>query len=260
MITGEKKYTFDDFINIVRTLRQQCPWDRKQTHKSLCDSFLEEAYEVIDAITTDNFNELKKELGDLLLHIVLHSIIAEEGNHFCIDEVISTSAEKMIRRHPHVFGNKSLNTAEEVTQQWEQHKFNEGREYLFDGIPDHLPALLKAQRVQEKASKVGFDWKDKSDVWKKVEEELSELRQAEESGNQAKIEEEFGDALFALVNYSRFIGVQSEQSLQMAIKKFIKRFRKIEDALSQQGKDVFSSSFEEMDSLWNFHKDEEKLD
>jgi XTP/dITP diphosphohydrolase len=253
-----KQYSFQEYVEIVRRLRRECPWDKQQTHMSLRHSFLEEAYEVLDSINNNNLEELKYELGDILLHVTLDSIIAEEMQAFSIEDVISTSSEKMIRRHPHVFGNEEASNADDVKQQWEQRKLDEGRESILDGIPKELPALLKAQRVQEKASKVGFDWTEKSDVWKKVEEELSELKKAEESGNQQHIEEEFGDVLFALVNYARFLHLESEFALQKATEKFIVRFQKIEDTLKQQGKDIRLSNFEEMDSLWNLHKKDEQ--
>ncbi len=253
-----KRYSFQEYVEIVRRLRRECPWDKQQTHMSLRHSFLEEAYEVLDSINNNNLEELKYELGDILLHVTLDSIIAEEMQAFSIEDVISTSSEKMIRRHPHVFGNEEALNADDVKQQWERRKLDEGRESLLDGIPKELPALLKAQRVQEKASKVGFDWTEKSDVWKKVEEELSELKKAEESGNQQHIEEEFGDVLFALVNYARFLHLESEFALQKATEKFIVRFQKIEDALKQQGKEIRSSNFEEMDNLWNQHKKDEQ--
>jgi len=253
-----KHYSFQEYVEIVRRLRRECPWDKQQTHMSLRHSFLEEAYEVLDSINNNNLEELKYELGDILLHVTLDSIIAEEMQAFSIEDVISTSSEKMIRRHPHVFGNEEALNADDVKQQWERRKLDEGRESLLDGIPKELPALLKAQRVQEKASKVGFDWTEKSDVWKKVEEELSELKKAEESGNQQHIEEEFGDVLFALVNYARFLHLESEFALQKATEKFIVRFQKIEDTLKQQGKDIRSSNFEEMDNLWNQHKKDEQ--
>lgn len=251
-------YSFQDFVDIVRQLRKKCPWDREQTLPSLRQSFLEEAYEVLDAINKNDYEELKKELGDILLHVVLQATIAEETGAFTLQDVITNEAEKMIRRHPHVFGTTHVENAEEVKQHWEEKKFSEGREFLFDGIPPELPALLKAQRVQEKASKVGFDWKEKQEVWKKVEEELAELQKAEATGIQEHIEEEFGDVLFSLVNYARFLNVKSELALQAATEKFIVRFRKIEETLRSQGKNVISASFEEMDSLWNFHKSEEQ--
>ncbi|MCX7984703.1 MAG: nucleoside triphosphate pyrophosphohydrolase [Bacteroidetes bacterium] len=245
---------FQNFVNIVRTLRKQCPWDSVQTSDSLRQSFLEEAYEVVESISTKQYNELKEELGDLLLHIVLQSIIAEERGLFTLDDVITSITTKMINRHPHVFGTHDAKSVEDVKQYWEEQKIAEGRESLLDGIPHELPALMKAQRVQERASKAGFDWKEKSEVWKKVEEEVTELKRAETSKNQHCIEEEFGDLLFALVNYSRFINVSSELALQSATRKFMQRFKKIEETLKRQGKSVFSASFEEMDAIWNEQK------
>ena len=216
--------SFKKFIKIVKRLRKECPWDREQTHQSIRHSLIEETYEVIEAIDQQDLIELKRELGDVLLHIVLHAVMAEEEQAFTLNDVIESISEKMTRRHPHVFGNTQVKNAHEVKKNWEHIKLKEGRTSVIDGVPKEMPALLRALRIQEKASKVGFDWKKKRDVWKKVAEEIKELSGAEQSKKQDRIEEEFGDVLFALVNYSRFIGVNPEFALNGSTNKFTKRF------------------------------------
>ncbi len=245
---------FENFIQIVRTLRKECPWDRQQTHRSIRHSLIEEAYEVIEAIEQDNFTELKQELGDLLLHITLHAIMAEECKSFSLKDVIETITEKMIRRHPHVFNNLDVKDAQEVKKNWEHIKLTEGRKSIIDGVPIKMPALLRALRIQEKASKVGFDWKKKKDVWKKVVEEIEELRTAEQKKHKEHIEEEYGDLLFALVNYSRFIHVNPEFALKSSVEKFSKRFREIEKELENRGKKIGNVSLKEMDEIWEAKK------
>lgn len=249
---------FGQYLNIVRRLRKECPWDREQTHQSIRHSLIEEAYEVVESIDEKNMAELKAELGDLLLHVALHSVMAEEERAFTIDEVLFHSMEKLIRRHPHVFGNTKVTGAHEVKANWEKIKMTEGRNSLLDGVPKELPALLRAARLQEKASKVGFDWKDKKEVWKKVEEEIREFRAAERKGNKAEVENELGDLLFALVNYTRFIHINPELALRKTNEKFTKRFRGIEHSLHQQGKNIEHATFEEMDMLWNQQKEAEE--
>ncbi len=246
--------SFQEFIQVVRRLRKECPWDREQTHQSIRHSLIEETYEVIEAIDQNDFPELKRELGDLLLHIVLHAVMAEEQHSFTLDDVIDSISEKMIRRHPHIFGSTMVEDSQEVKRNWENIKLSEGRTSVIDGVPKEMPALLRALRIQEKASKVGFDWKKKRDVWKKVEEEIKELSRAERSKNEAHIEEEFGDLLFALVNYSRFIGVIPEFALHRSIKKFTKRFQHIEEELHRRGKRIGNVSLKEMDRIWDAKK------
>ena len=249
---------FLEYMAIVRRLRKECPWDREQTHRSIRHSLIEEAYEVVESIDEDNLPELRAELGDLLLHVALHAVMAEEERAFTVDDVLTHSMEKLIRRHPHVFGNKQVSTAKEVKTNWEKIKMSEGRESLMDGVPRELPALLRACRLQEKASKVGFDWKKKRDVWKKVDEEVTELKKAERSKNADEIENELGDLLFAIVNYSRFLQVNPELALRKSTKKFATRFRGIERAFRARGKRIEHSSLEEMDRLWNLHKEAER--
>lgn len=249
---------FAEFLEIVRRLRKECPWDREQTHQSIRHSLIEEAYEVVEAIDQNDLVELKKELGDLMLHVVLHSIMAEEEGAFTIDDVIANINSKLIRRHPHVFGDTKVENSRDVKLNWEKIKMSEGRRSLMEGVPKEMPALLRAHRVQEKASKVGFDWKRKEEVWQKVREEISELHAAEVSPGQDYLEEEFGDLLFALVNYSRFLQINPESALSKATQKFARRFQRIEHELQKRGKKLEHSTLEEMDELWNEGKRSEK--
>ena len=242
---------FLKFVRIVRRLRAECPWDREQTHQSIRHSLIEETYEVIEALDDNNLDELKTELGDLLLHIAMHATMAEQEKTFTLDEVISGITDKLVRRHPHVFGAKQVANAQEVKHNWERIKMKEGRTSLLDGVPKQLPALQRALRVQERAAKVGFDWKKEDDVWAKVREEGEELKHALKSKKADKKEDEFGDYLFALVNYARFIGVEPETALRRTVEKFTKRFQYIERELKRKGKDIHDSTLEEMDVLWN---------
>lgn len=249
--------TFDDFLAIVRRLRLECPWDREQTHASIAPLLVEEAYEVKESIEDGNDDELKKELGDILLHSVMHSVIAEERGAFNFDDVVRQISRKLVHRHPHVFGDAEVKDAGEVMQNWEQLKMKEGRRSLFENMPKALPALQRADRVQEKASKVGFDWEKPEDVWKKVEEETGELHEAVAEGKPEKVEEEFGDLLFALVNYARFIGVAPEEALHRTTNKFIRRFQYIEARLAEEGKGFQDVDLEGMDRYWNEAKEGE---
>jgi MazG family protein len=245
---------FDEFLTIVRRLRRECPWDREQTHQSIRGSLLEETYELLHAIDASETDHLKEELGDLLLHIGLHSVIAEEEGSFSPDAVLATINEKLIRRHPHVFAGHTARDAEHVASQWEKSKLREGRTSVLEGVPKGMAALVRAHRIQEKVSKVGFDWKEPTEVWNKVKEELEELKEAEEKGDLPLIEEEFGDLLFAMVNYSRFLHANPELALQRSTDKFCKRFKYIEDELARKGLTVADASFDEMDVLWNAAK------
>jgi MazG family protein len=241
---------FLEFVAIVHKLRRECPWDKEQTHSSIRHSLIEETYEVVEAIDQCNLEELKKELGDVLLHVVFHASIAEQANEFTLEDVIKTITEKLIRRHPHVFGEVEVSGSKQVISNWEKIKMTEGRNSVMEGVPKELPALLRAHRLQDKASKVGFDWEKKEDAWKKVDEEMNELHRAIESGKQDDVEAEFGDLLFAMVNYSRFINVNPEIALRRTVEKFITRFQYIETRLKEIGKDIHASSLEEMDKLW----------
>ena len=244
--------TFEDFLAIVRILRRECPWDREQTHASIAPLLVEEAYEVKESVESGDDTELKKELGDILLHSVMHSVIAEERGAFSFDDVVRTISVKLVHRHPHVFGDVRVENPAEVSRNWEQLKMKEGRRSLFENMPKALPALQRADRVQEKASKVGFDWEKPEDVWEKVEEEIGEFHAEVLAGaSKERIEEEFGDILFALVNYARFIGVAPEEALQRTTNKFIRRFLYIEARLMEQGKTFTDVDLAEMDRYWN---------
>lgn len=248
---------FMALVEIVRLLRRECPWDREQTHQSISHLLIEEAYETLDAIERGDDAEFKKELGDVLLHVVMHSIIAEERGKFTLADVIEHVAQKLVRRHPHVFGDVAVSDAHQVKQNWEQLKMQEGRRSILDGVPRHLPALLRAQRMQEKAAHVGFDWKSSDDVWDKVSEELAELRQ-EATGESAAIAEEFGDFLFALVNAARHAGLVAETALQHANDKFQRRFQYVEQQALQRGTPLDAYTLEQMDLWWNQAKQQEQ--
>ncbi|HXX62166.1 MAG TPA: nucleoside triphosphate pyrophosphohydrolase [Bacteroidota bacterium] len=238
---------FARFVAIVRRLRKECPWDRKQTHRSLRESLLEEAYEVIESLDRGDLEALPGELGDLLLHVAMQATIAEEAREFALDDVLRQISAKLVRRHPHVFGSTRVAGPQEVVRNWEALKMREGRTSVLQGVPPGMPALQRALRVQERASAVGFDWKRPSDVWDKVTEELQEVRSAR--GRTGR-EEEFGDMLFALVNYARFVGVNPEHALRGSVNRFTARFQYIERALARSGKSLEKSTLKEMDALW----------
>lgn len=250
---------FDEFVNIVKKLRMECPWDRIQTHLSLRRCLLEETYETLEAIDENNMEELKKELGDVLLQVVFHSNIAEEENNFTLKEIIESETKKLIDRHPHVFGDLKVTDSEEVKKLWERNKKKEGRKSVMDGIPNELPALLKAYRIQEKASKVGFDWRkpgtteiDEKPVFDKILEEINELKNNVDSGSPIRdIEDELGDVLFSIVNYSRYLKVNPEDALRRTINKFKFRFNKIEDHAKENSREMEEMTLEEMDEIWN---------
>jgi XTP/dITP diphosphohydrolase len=245
---------FKRLAEIVKRLRTECPWDREQTHESLRQSFIEETYEAIEAIDHNNWQDLRNELGDVLLHVALQSAIAEEQHEFSLEEVIRHINEKLIRRHPHVFGEKSNVDLSTQKRNWEKIKLSEGRHSVVEGVPKEMPALLQALRLQEKASKVGFDWSDAGEVWNKVTEEFRELQDAVSEGTKKIIQEEFGDLLFSLVNYSRFLRVNPEHSLRESSDKFVRRFQYIERRLENEGKDIYKSTLAELDVLWNESK------
>ena len=245
---------FNELVEIVKRLRKECPWDREQTNDSIKAATIEEAYEVVESIDQKDYQELRNELGDLLLHVVFHTIIAEESNHFEIDDVIDAIREKLIRRHPHVFGDVKVTDADEVKKNWEEIKMSEGRESILDGVPELLPALQRAHRLQEKVSKVGFDWEEKEDVWKKVIEEIEEMHASEKEGNRERLESEIGDVLFAMVNYARFLGVNPENALRRTNTKFINRFGYVEEKVTATGKKLSESTLKEMDKYWEESK------
>lgn len=242
---------FEDLVELVSILRKECPWDRKQTHESIKDNLIEEVYEAIEALDDNDFNEFKKEIGDLLLHVVFHSKMASETDTFDIGDVIYTLMEKLIRRHPHVFGDTKVDGEEQVSENWENIKLKEGKKSTLDGLPAHLPALIRAQRMQEKAANVGFDWPEWKLAWEKLDEELQEFRQALEEGDQDGLSEEFGDVLFSLVNVSRYFDLNAEDSLRKTNNKFEHRFRYIEEKLKQDDKALKDATLEEMDLYWN---------
>lgn len=242
---------FEEFVRIVRRLRAECPWDREQTHQSIRHSLIEETYEVVEALDENNLDELKIELGDLLLHIVMHATIAEQAGEFGLKDVVREITDKLVRRHPHVFGDAVAGNASEVKHNWERLKMQEGRTSVLEGIPRGMPSLQRAMRVQERAAKVGFDWKTVEDVWAKVEEETQELKAALHEDNAEQRNDEFGDFLFALVNYARVLHVNPENALRSTTEKFIRRFHFIEQQLNLVGKTPSDSSLEEMDALWN---------
>ncbi len=250
-MTGQK---FQELYEVMLRLRKECPWDKEQTHDSIKAATLEETHELIEAIDERDYNEMKSELGDLLLHILFHSVIAAEEKNFNINEVIDTIKEKLIRRHPHVFGDVKVNGTKEILKNWEEIKLAEGRNSVLEGVPKNLPGLARAYRLQEKASKVGFDWEKKEDVWKKVIEEIEEMHQSEKNGDQQKLEQELGDVFFAMTNYARFLGINPENALRLTNEKFISRFQYVEKKINGSGKKLSESSLQEMDKYWEESK------
>ncbi len=254
----DKAADFERLVNIMDLLREKCPWDRKQTIHSLRQLTIEETYELADAITAADWKGVKEELGDLLLHIVFYAKIAKEEGKFTLNEVIDNICEKLIHRHPHVYGDVNVETDEDVKKNWEQLKLKEGKQSVLGGVPKSLPSTIKAMRLQEKAKQVGFEWANKEQVWEKVEEEQLELAEAVRSGNQEKIEEEMGDLFFSLINYSRFLQVDAENALELTNLKFIDRFTKMEALARSLDKNLALMSLQEMDSLWNDIKKQRK--
>jgi len=246
----EKLKAFGRLLTIMDELREQCPWDKKQTIASLRHLTIEETYELADAIIDNDMPNIKKELGDLALHIVFYARIASETGAFDITDVLNAICDKLIDRHPHIYGDVKVKDEEEVKANWEKLKLKEGNKSVLAGVPVSLPALVKAMRIQEKARGVGFDWEHDHQVWDKVEEEMQELK-AEVETRSDKMEEEFGDLLFALINYARFIGVNPEDALEKTNKKFIKRFTYLEEESKKDGKNLGEMSLEEMDVYWN---------
>lgn len=243
---------------IMDELRENCPWDKKQTLQTLRPQTIEETYELADAITDNDWKGVKEELGDLLLHIIFYSKIGAEQNQFTLEDVIEGVCNKLVHRHPHIYSSTSVNDEEDVKQNWEKLKLKEGKKSILSGVPNSLPAIIKALRLQDKTKQVGFEWDHIDQVQDKVNEEISELYEAVQEGKQEKIEEEMGDVLFALVNYARFAKVDPEMALDKTNKKFIRRFQHIEDMASAQGKILHDMSLEEMDALWNKAKEQER--
>ena len=245
---------FNRLLDIMDELREKCPWDKKQTLESLRHLTIEETYELADAILDNDLNEIKKELGDLLLHIVFYAKIGSEKQSFDIADIAHSISEKLIERHPHIYGDIEVKNEEEVKQNWEKIKLKEGKKSVLEGVPKSLPAMVKANRIQDKVSGVGFDWEEPYQVWEKVQEELSELNTELKKGNKKQIESEFGDVLFSMVNYARFIGVNPENALEKTNKKFISRFQYLELAAKKEGKKLIDMSLKEMDVFWNQSK------
>lgn len=238
-------------VNIMDELRKKCPWDRKQNIHTLRQQTIEETYELADAITEKDWQGIKEELGDLLLHIIFYSKIGHEENKFTLQEVIDGICEKLIKRHPHIYGNVKVNDEEDVKRNWEQIKLTEGKKSVLSGVPKSLPAMVKAMRIQEKAKQVGFEWATKEQVWEKVEEEKLELLEAVACEEKEHIEEEAGDLFFSVINYVRFLKVDAENALELTNKKFIKRFTLMEQAVGKKGMKLKDMTLAEMDAIWN---------
>lgn len=250
--------SFLRLIEVMDELREKCPWDKKQTIQTLRQLTIEETYELADAITDNNWKGLKEELGDLLLHIVFYAKIGSEQSAFSLDEVINGIVEKLIFRHPHIYGDVTVNDEEDVKRNWEKLKLKEGKTSVIGGVPKGLPSVVKAMRLQEKAKQVGFEWETREQVYEKVEEELAELKAAVRSGVQHDVEEEFGDLMFSLVNYARFLDVDPENALERTNKKFIFRFTAMEEIANGKGTPLHELSLEQMDELWNMVKSQNK--
>jgi XTP/dITP diphosphohydrolase len=254
----ENNSAFNRLLEIMDDLREKCPWDKKQTIQTLRQQTIEELYELADAITDQDWKSIKEELGDLLLHIVFYAKIGKEQQQFTMDDVINGICEKLIYRHPHIYGDVKVENEEEVKQNWEKLKLKEGKTSVLSGVPVSLPALVKAMRLQSKAKQVGFEWDNIDQVWDKVKEEMEELHEVVQLGQPDQIEDEFGDVLFSLVNYSRFLKVDAENALERTNKKFIRRFQHMEKMAAAQGKTLDEMSLTEMDGLWNEVKKSEK--
>lgn len=248
---NEKLAAFGKLLDIMDDLREKCPWDQKQTMESLSYLTVEETYELTDAISEGNLEEVKKEIGDLMLHMVFYSKIGSEKQAFDIADVLNGICEKLIYRHPHIYGDVTVSSEAEVKANWEALKLKEGKKSVLEGVPKSLPALVKAIRIQEKAKGVGFDWDKPEDVWSKVREELQEFEQAMQNQNTEEAENEFGDLLFSLINFARFKNIHPETALEKTNKKFIKRFQYIEKKANSQNKNIQDLTLAEMDVFWN---------
>ncbi|PQJ73533.1 nucleoside triphosphate pyrophosphohydrolase [Polaribacter butkevichii] len=250
----EQLAAFNRLLDIMDDLREKCPWDKKQTLESLRHLTIEETYELADAILDNDLQEIKKELGDVLLHIVFYAKIGSEQKAFDIADVANAISDKLIHRHPHIYGDVVADTEEEVKRNWEQLKLKEGNKSVLEGVPKSLPAVVKASRIQEKVKGVGFDWEHPEQVWEKVQEELTELNEEVKAGNKEETEKEFGDVLFSMINYARFIGVNPENALEKTNKKFINRFQFLEQEAKKEGKELADMSLTEMDVYWEKSK------
>ncbi len=254
-------------VIIMNELREKCPWDKKQTIHTLRQQTIEETFELADAITDKDWQSIKEELGDVLLHIIFYSKIGEEQQQFTLQEVIDGICKKLIARHPHIYADPEnwgqvvkVNNDDDVKRNWEQIKLKEGKESILSGVPKSLPAMVKAMRLQEKAKQVGFEWETKEQVWEKIEEEQEELLNAVQSKKQNEIEEEMGDLFFSIINYARFLNVDAENALELTNKKFIKRFTEMEAMVNKSGKNLHDMTLEEMDSMWNTIKQQTNPD
>jgi tetrapyrrole methylase family protein / MazG family protein len=257
---GEIGKRFEELAKIVERLRAPdgCPWDREQTNESLLPYFIEEAYEVIESVDEKNWENLKEELGDILLHVVFQASIAEDDGKFKLDESLKMVNEKLVNRHPHVFGDAQADAAFHAKQNWEAAKHKEkGRKSRLDGVPNNLPALVRAQRLQQKASYAGFDWDKVEQVWDKIHEEILELKDAQNNSGKDHIAEEIGDVIFSIVNLARFLDIPAEDALRKTNKKFIRRFKHVEEGIKAQGKELDEATLEEMDAIWNEAKKKE---
>ncbi|ULQ56931.1 nucleoside triphosphate pyrophosphohydrolase [Flavihumibacter rivuli] len=241
-------------LGIMDDLREKCPWDRKQTIQSLRQLSIEELYELADAISTEDWKGIKEELGDLFLHLVFYAKIGAEQGRFTLDEVLAGINQKLIDRHPHIYGDVKVENEDDVKRNWEQLKLKEGKKSVLSGVPKSLPATVKAMRLQEKAKQVGFEWDNRDQVWDKVTEEMDELKEALAGGDAERIEEEFGDLVFSMINYARFLQVDAEHALERTNKKFMDRFTRMEAMASEQGKALADMNLAEMDALWNIIK------
>jgi XTP/dITP diphosphohydrolase len=259
----EEKKTSDAFLRLVHImddLREKCPWDRKQTVHTLRTLSIEELYELAGAIDAEDWDGIREELGDLFLHLVFYAKIGREQGRFTLEEVLNGISEKLIARHPHVYGELKLDSEEEVKQNWEKLKLKEGKKSVLGGVPAALPAVVKAIRLQEKSKQVGFEWSNRDEVWDKVKEEEEELRTAVELGEKDAIEEEFGDLMFSLINYARFLSIDAETALERTNRKFIRRFTKMEEAVELSGKKMTDLSLADLDAIWEEVKKQNQTD
>lgn len=247
-------------VKIMDELREQCPWDRKQTIQSLRSLTIEELYELTDAILVEDWPGIKEELGDLFLHLLFYSRIAREQGKFTLEQVLDGISEKLISRHPHIYGDVRVEDEEDVKRNWENLKLKEGKKSVLAGVPKSLPAVVKAIRLQEKAKQVGFEWNNRDEVWQKVEEETAELKEAIESDDITRIEDEFGDLMFSMINYARFLRIDAEAALERTNRKFIDRFTKMEERIVLSGKRMQDLSLEELDAVWNAVKRQKPAD
>jgi len=250
-MSNEVAASFLKLVGIMDELREKCPWDKKQTIQTLRQLTIEETYELADAITVEDWKGIREELGDLLLHILFYTKLGAEQNKFSLQEVIDGISAKLIYRHPHIYGEVKVADEEEVKRNWEQLKLKEGKTSVIGGVPVSLPATVKAMRLQEKAKQVGFEWANKEQVWEKVEEEMKELKEAIHINEPVQMEEEFGDLVFSLINYARFLQIDAENALEKTNKKFIHRFSRMEQIASAEGRSLHEMTLTEMDALWN---------